>query len=196
MNFEVKTGTYNFKGTEMSFNYYTDLSAVDKMRFVNSVTDIIVGDNYNSIIKDLIFDFEIIDIFTDIDLSEIRDSSDNINLIEEFVKETLVVDIVKANSKDFIIDELKQAVDDNIEYKTGVHSNSFTTSLSHLLKTIESKIVGIDTQGMMEMAQKINSISGELTADKILDAYSKTDMFKQKQAEIAEKIDRNITNKE
>lgn len=196
MNFEVKTGIYNFKGTEMSFNYYTDLSAVDKMRFVNSVTDIIVGDNYNSIIKDLIFDFEIIDIFTDIDLSEIRDSSDNINLIEEFVKETLVVDIVKANSKDFIIDELKQAVDDNIEYKTGVHSNSFTTSLSHLLKTIESKIVGIDTQGMMEMAQKINSISGELTADKILDAYSKTDMFKQKQAEIAEKIDRNITNKE
>lgn len=196
MNFEVKTGTYSFKGTEMSFNYYTDLSAVDKMRFVNSVTDIIVGDNYNSIIKDLIFDFEVIDIFTDIDLSEIRDSSDNISLIEEFVKETLVVDIVKANSKDFIIDELKQAVDDNIEYKTGVHSNSFTTSLSHLLKTIESKIVGIDTQGMMEMAQKINSVSGELTADKILDAYSKTDMFKQKQAEIAEKIDRNITNKE
>lgn len=196
MNFEVKTGTYSFKGIEMSFNYYTDLSAVDKMRFVNSVTDIIVGDNYNSIIKDLIFDFEVIDIFTDIDLSEIRDSSDNISLIEEFVKETLVVDIVKANSKDFIIDELKQAVDDNIEYKTGVHSNSFTTSLSHLLKTIESKIVGIDTQGMMEMAQKINSVSGELTADKILDAYSKTDMFKQKQAEIAEKIDRNITNKE
>lgn len=196
MNFEVKTGTYNFKGTEMSFNYYTDLSAVEKMRFVNSVTDIIVGDNYNSIIKDLIFDFEVIDIFTDIDLSEIRDSSDNISLIEEFVKETLVVDIVKANSKDFIIQELKQAVDDNIEYKTGVHSNSFTTSLSHLLNVVESKIVGIDTDSMIKIAKEVSNISGEFTADKVLEAYSKTDMFKNKQLDISEKSKRNITSEE
>ena len=66
----------------------------------------------------------------------------------------------------------------NIEYKTGIHINPISSSLSSLLDTIEQKVDGIDLEEMMGIAGSIASISDELTADKLLDAYAKTDIFK------------------
>ena len=58
-NFD-KMGVYTRNGLEFDFNFHTSLRAVDKMRFVSNVTDLVVGDNYYSVIRDIIFNFNII----------------------------------------------------------------------------------------------------------------------------------------
>ena len=179
MNIEVKTGVYTRDGEDVSFNFYTSLSASDKVRFVDSVVSTIVTDDrYNYVIKDMIFDYLIVNYFTDVDTSEISESQNNIDAIEDFLNETNIVDIVKMNISADVIDELEKAVELNIEYKTGIHINPISSSLSNLLGTIERKVDRIDFEEMMGVAEAMSGISGELTADKILDAYAKTDIFK------------------
>lgn len=178
MNIEVKNGVYTHNGEDISFNFYTSLSAYDKLLFVNSVTDTLVGENYNYAIKDLVFDFYIVSIFTDVDVSYVNSSENTVNAMEDFINETNIVDIVKMNADYGVIDELKAAVEFNIEYKTGIHINPISSSLSSLLNTIEKKVEDIDLDSMVELAQSISGISGELTPEKMLDAYAKTDIFK------------------
>lgn len=175
----VKSGVYiNAVGDDVDFNFYTSLSASNKINFVNSVVEIIVGDNYNSIIKDLIFDYMIIDVFTDVDVSYIKESTNTIDEIENLVDNTNIVEIVKMNVGNKIIDELKDAVDLGIEYRTGIHRNPIAESLSGLIDTFEQKIASVDLDSMMEIAQSISGISGELAPEKMLEAYANTDMYK------------------
>ena len=180
----VRTGVYTYNGVEETFTFYTTLRAVDKINFINLVTNVLVGDNYYSIIRDLIFDFEIIDIMTDVDVSNIRNANDAVSAIEDFLENTNIVEIVKANIEDGLIEELNKSVDDNIEYRTGIHKNPIAESLSHLLNTLENKVSDIDTDSMMNMAEIFSGVSGELTADKFIEAYANSDMFKQKYAQM------------
>lgn len=179
MNIEIKTGTYNRNGESIPFEFSTSLSASNKLNFVNSVVKVVVDDDdYNYVIENMIFDFYIVNYFTNIDVSEITESPNNIDMIEDFLNETDIVNIVKMNAVPGIINELEKAVSLNIEYKTGIHINPISSSLSSLLDTIEQKVDGIDLEEMMGIAGSIAGISDELTADKLLDAYAKTDIFK------------------
>lgn len=179
MNIEIKTGTYNRNGESIPFEFSTSLSASNKLNFVNSVVKVVVDDDdYNYVIENMIFDFYIVNYFTNIDVSEITESPNNIDMIEDFLNETDIVNIIKMNAVPGIINELEKAVSLNIEYKTGIHINPISSSLSSLLDTIEQKVDSIDFEEMMGIAGSIASISDELTADKLLDAYAKTDIFK------------------
>ena len=71
------TGSYVYNEEIISFDFYTNLNATDKIGFVNSITNILVGENYNYIVKDLIFDYMIIQMFTTVDTSEIDKSSNS-----------------------------------------------------------------------------------------------------------------------
>lgn len=185
MNKNVKMGVYTRNGESISFNFYTNLRAVDKMKFVDTVTSYVVGDNYNSVIRDMMFDFTIIEVFTDVDITEIINSkTDSINMIEDLLYETNIAAIVRANAESGLIAELEKAVDDNIEYRTGVRRNPIADGISSLLNTIETKLSGIDTEGMMQMAQVISGMSGEMTPERVLEAYSKSDMFKERYAQL------------
>lgn len=178
-NFD-KMGVYTRNGFEFPFYFRTSLRAIDKMRFVDAVTNLVVGDNYNSVIRDMIFNFNIINIFTDVDISDITDpeNDDAINMIEDLLDETNIVEIVMANAQTGLIAELNKAVDDNIAYRTGIHKNPLTESLSNLVNTIERKLDGIDTDAMMKAAQIFSGMTGELTPERMLDAYANSDMFK------------------
>lgn len=174
----VKTGAYTYKNESIPFNFYTELRAVDKIKFINAVCDTLIDTNYYSVIRDLVFDFHIVNVFTDVVVPELQDSPSPISIIEEFLDDTNIVEIVKANVDKKLIAELEKAVDENIEYRTGIHKNTLEDALTSLLHTVEQKINDVDTEGMMEMAMKLNSISDELTPERILQAYSETDMFK------------------
>lgn len=174
----VKTGTYTYKNESIPFNFYTELRAVDKIKFINAVCDTLIDTNYYSVIRDLVFDFQIVNVFTDVVVPELQDSPSPISIIEEFLDDTNIVEIVKANVDKKLIAELEKAVDENIEYRTGIHKNTLEDALTSLLHTVEQKINDVDTEGMMEMAMKLNSISDELTPERMLQAYSETDMFK------------------
>lgn len=174
----VKTGAYTYKNESIPFNFYTELRAVDKIKFINAVCDTLIDTNYYSVIRDLVFDFQIVNVFTDVVVPELQDSPSPISIIEEFLDDTNIVEIVKANVDKKLIAELEKAVDENIEYRTGIHKNTLEDALTSLLHTVEQKNNDVDTEGMMEMAMKLNSISDELTPERILQAYSETDMFK------------------
>lgn len=174
----VKTGAYTYKNESIPFNFYTELRAVDKIKFINAVCDTLIDTNYYSVIRDLVFDFQIVNVFTDVVVPELQDSPSPISIIEEFLDDTNIVEIVKANVDKKLIAKLEKAVDENIEYRTGIHKNTLEDALTSLLHTVEQKINDVDTEGMMEMAMKLNSISDELTPERILQAYSETDMFK------------------
>ena len=180
MKNEVKTGVYTIDGKDNPFAFYTSLNAYRKSQFVVSVSNILVGDNYNYVIRDLAFYFCIVAIFTDIDTTDVQDADDGITAMEEFVdKFKPVIDIVKENVEDGVFDELNTAIDLNIEYRTGIHVNPISSSIASFIDTINRKVDGIDLNSMMDLAQSMAGISDELTADKLLDAYAKTNIFKE-----------------
>ena len=191
MERNVKYGVYTYNGAEERFTFYTNLRAIDKLNFVNRVINVIVGDNYYPSIRDMIFDFNIIDVMTDIDVSHIKNENDAISAIEDFLDETHIVEIVKLNVPE-LIEELNNAVDLAIEYRTGIHKDTIADSLGRLLNTIEKKVAGIDTESMMNMAQSLSDISGELTVDKFIKAYANSDLFKEKYAQMM--VDREKHN--
>lgn len=177
MKKNVKTAIYTRNGQQESFNFYTNLKMSDKIEFVSDVVSVLISENYYSVLRSVIFDFMLIDTFTDIDTHSIMTSNSAVDDMEDFLVETDVVDIIKINVDAGLIDELNKAVDDAIEYKTGIHKNYIEESISRLLDTVEKKVSEFDTDSMMQMAKTFSGISGELTADKVLEAYTKSDIF-------------------
>lgn len=184
---DVMMGNY-VKGEEfIDFNFATDLSIADKLRFVNSVVDLLVDDkHYNSVLRDLIFDFYVVDIMTDVDTTELKQSPCFVNDIEKFLEETNIVDIVKANTLPTLLDELNNAVDKTIEYLTGIHPSPLNEALASLVNTLEKKINGFDMDSMMGMAQKFVGMTDELTPESVVNAYIGSDLHKKNLEEIAE----------
>lgn len=198
----VKTGTYFYNEENYNFNFATDLSAYRKMMFVNDVVNTIIdGDRYDSIVRDLIFDFGLVSILTNIDISFIHQTDDKgspinpIVFIEQFLEETNVVDIVKANMKVGLLDELNKAVDKSIEYKTGIHPSPLNEALASLINTLEKKVNEFDMSSAMEMVQKFAGMAGDLNVDSIVDAYLNSDTHKNNLDEIAKaKASKNEIN--
>lgn len=179
-----KFGTYTRGEDEFSFNFNTSLSAKNKLSFISNVADVVVGDNYYDFLTDIMFDFEIINEFTDVDLFEIQESDNQIDAIEDFLNETNIVEIVKENAEPGLINELRDSVEKCIEYKTGIHRNILDEALSSLVKTFEVMVSSIDMDEMMKMGQMLSGISEELTPQKILEAYAETDMYKSSRKQI------------
>lgn len=190
----IKTGTYiNYTNDEVvNFNFATDLSAYRKMMFVNYVVNSIIDDDhYDSIAKDLIFDFGLISILTNINTSFINQKDDDGNpinpiiFIEQFLEETNAVDIVKANMEVGLLEELNKAVDKSIEYRTGIHPSPLNDALASLVNALEKKVKEFDMSGAMEMVQKFASMTDDLTVDNVVNAYVNSDMHKKNLKEIA-----------
>lgn len=174
------TGTY-IKGDEnFNFTFKTNPTMSEKLGFVSSVTDVLVGENYLSMLRDMVFDFYIISMFTDVDITSISNADNSIDKIEELLEETNIVDIVKANIDSKLLDELNEAVDNNIEYKTGIHKNALNEALSSLIKTLESKIEGVDTKAMMDLAGALSGVGEELTMDNLVQSYISSGVLENK----------------
>lgn len=190
---EMKNGVFAYNDESYNFDFKTSLSAHDKQIFVKSVIDNLISDDlYDVVIKDLIFDFMIVAVFTNIDTSFINmkdDDGDNINpiiIIEHFLEETNVVDIIKENMDDGLLEELNRAVDLNIQYITGIQLNPLNESVASLLSTIKQKVNEVDLDSMMSMVQKFAGMTEDFTIDNIVNAYMNSDVHKKNLAEIEE----------
>lgn len=190
---EMKTGVFTYNDESYNFDFKTSLSAYDKQLFVKTVVSNLVGDNgYDVVIKDLIFDFVIVDVFTNVDTSFINmkdDEGNDVNPIipiEHFLEETNVVDIVKANMETGLLDELNHAVDLNIQYLTGITPNPLNEAIANLVSTLEKKINEVDLDSMMSMAQKFAGMTKDFTLDNIVKAYMNSDVHQKNLEEIKE----------
>ena len=188
----TKTGTYFYNDESYNFNFFTSLSMGKKITFVNTVADTVVDDNYNSILRNTMFDFMLVKIFTDIDTSflKVEDEYGNIitdiDLVEHFLDKTNIVGIVKANMEFGLLEELNEAVDKAIEYRTGIHPSPIADALSSLLSTLERKIEEIDLGSAMSMAQKFAGMGDEFNLDNLVKAYMDSDTHKKNLDEITE----------
>ena len=189
----IKMGAYFHNDEAYNFEFATDLSAYRKMMFVNYVVNSLVDDDrYDSIVRDLIFDFGLVFIMTDIDTSFINAADDDGNtinpiiFIEKFLEETNVVDIVKANMEVGLLEELNDAVNKSIEYRTGIHPSPLNDALASLVSALEKKVNESDVDSMMDMAQKFVGMTDKLTPESVVNAYINSDMHKHNMEEIAE----------
>lgn len=190
---EDRIGTFTYKDEDYEFSFKTSLSAYEKMLFVKTVVSNLVDDNgYDSVIRNLIFDFTIVDLFTNIDTSFINMKDDNdvdvhpIIVAEHFLTESNAVDVVKANMEDGLLDELNHAVDLDIQYLTGIHPNMLNEALASLISTIEKKVNDVDLDSLMDMAQKFSGMTEDFTMDNLVNAYMNSDVHKNNVKEIAE----------
>lgn len=190
---EMKNGVFTYNDKSYNFNFNTSLSAYDKQVFVKTVVGNLVSDDgYDVVIKDLIFDFVIIEMFTNIDTSFINMKDDDgddvaqIILVEHFLEETDVADIVKANMEVGLLDELNHAVDLNIQYLTGIHPNPLNEAIANLVSALEKKVNGVDLDSMMDMAQKFADMTEDFTIENAINAYMNSDIHQKNLAEIEE----------
>jgi hypothetical protein len=190
---EMKNGVFTYNNESKNFDFSTSLSAYEKQIFVKTVVQNLIDDDYyDVIIRDLIFDFTIIEMFTNINTSFIEMKDENgedispIILIEHFLEESDVVGIVKANMDDGLLDELNRAIDLNIQYLTGIQPNSLGEAVSNLLSTLETKINEVDLDSMMGMAQKFAGMTEDFNLEGLVNAYMNSDIHKGNLAEIEE----------
>jgi len=172
-----------------NFNFYTNLSTASKLRFVNNVTKLLVDTDkkrYDSVLRNLVFDFFIVEGFTSVNVDEIIKSNFFVNDAEKFLEETNIVDIVKANIENGVIEELNRAVDLNIQYITGIHPNPLNEALARLINTFEKKVNEVDLSNMSAMLEAFNNMSGEFTPENVVKAYMNTDFAKKNMAEVME----------
>lgn len=205
----IKTGVYTHNDETFNFNFATNLSANKKRIFVRTVVGALVDDiNYDSVLRNIIFDYTTILMFTNVDMSFLRTVDENgklvtdMELLEEFLLDTNIIEIIKANAFPTLFDELNGAVDKSIEYRTGIHPSPIADSLASLLSTLEKKVNEFDMGSMMGMAQKLAGMTDEFNLDNLVNAYMNSDIHKKnlneiaesrkEQAEIAENLDKAI----
>lgn len=188
---ETKLGVYTHNDETHNFNFTTNLTAHEKRVFVRTVVETLVGDTYyDSVLRDIIFDYTAILMLTDIDMSFLRtiDEDDeeitDIELLEDFLLETNIIEVVKANAFPTLFDELNNAVDKSIEYRTGIHPSPLSDALASLFSTLEKKVSEIDLGSAMSMAQKFAGMTGELTPESLINAYMNSDIHKNNVVEI------------
>lgn len=190
MNAIVMNDVYTRNDEEIGFNYYTDLPMSKKISFVSAVADTVVGDDYYyPMLKDMVFDFHLINFFSDVDTGidyNVDDSGELVDEIEQFLSETNVADILKISINFDVLTELVDSVDKAIEYKTGIHPSPIADGIASLLDTVEKKFAGIDVDSMTGMANVFKNMQGNITPEKMLEAYANSDIFKKQHAEVVE----------
>ena len=148
---EIKIAKFEYDdGTSMKeyeYTYKTDLNIKEKAEFVVFVTNRIISEHYNKVMYDFVFDLALIQMFTDIDIKNtilgIEDDIDDweyIFALQRFMSKTTVLSEIKDGIKLGLLDELKEAVDCNIEYKTGVRPNRIEEAVLGLIDLITAKV--------------------------------------------------------
>lgn len=157
-------GYYTYNGKDYNFNILdTDLKLSEKTSFIESVSEQLVKkDNYyRYFLKDLFFNWALIEYFTDIDLNQVLEIKGDINIdqIDIFIKTTNVIDIICGQVSKDLIAELQYFIDENVSYLTGKSFDDLSTSLCDLLKSIKDVVLGINEKFKDFDVSKLNDIS-------------------------------------
>ena len=206
MNEKIINDTYISNGEEIEFTYLANPSMSKKVAFVKSVAENVVNDDcYYPMIKDMVFDFCLIEFFSDIrSNAENEKEEDTIDYVEEFIENNNAATVMKLGMDFDVIQELRENVDKMIEYKTGIHPSPIADAISKVLDTLEQKFAGIDVDAMSGMANVFGKLQGDITPEKMLEAYAKSDVFKKQAKEVVanqkkrdaamEKVRENVKN--
>lgn len=178
------TDVYIKDGNEFEFSYYSNPPMSTKLSFVKSVVDsVVVGDYYYPIIKDMVFDFYLIDFFSDV-VIDIETDNVGVDDIEEYLSGNNAAATIKLGMDLMVLNELYDSVDKVIEYKTGIYPSPIADAIVNVLDVVQSKLSGLDVDAMTGMANVFSNMSGNITPEKMLEAYAKSDVFKKQHEDV------------
>lgn len=168
---------FEYNGERVDFHYKTEITPTEMAQFVNNVLMVVVGDNYYPFLSDLMFDYELVHWFTDIDIADYTTGERPLDDYAEFFKNTGLSTNMKINVPSDVREALYSSVMAAIEYKTGMHINLIEASVSKLIDTIDEKIGDMDLVDVSNLSDIVNGLQGELTANKVVEAYKNSKLF-------------------
>lgn len=186
----VEVGVYHRGDEEIAFAYKNDMPIGMKVAFIDSVVDVVAGDDYYyPILKDLIFDFQLVNVLTDIevDIDDGLNIMQQLNAVEEFMNGCDIADVLKINLDIDMLMELYDGVNRAIEYKTGIHPSPIADGIASILKVAEDKMRGFDMDSVSDLAGVFSKLQGDITPEKMLEAYANSDVFKKTAKDAVEK---------
>lgn len=189
MNF-TEIGTYIHNGEQKEFHYSPSATYAEKTTFVKTVIDsVFVDGNYISLLKDVIFNFALVQMFTDIDLP-----SDDIDEFDTFDKETNIVTRLKealSETNYNLVGTLSSSVDESIEYRKNAPQNvqdDVSTAIVGLIKTIQQKIedfdLGVSSDEVIGLLENLGN--SDINAENLVNAYLGSDAFKNNVASVVD----------
>lgn len=182
---EIKIAKFEYDdGTSMKeyeYTYKTNLNIKEKAEFVVFVTNRIISEHYNKVMYDFVFDLALIQMFTDIDIKNtilgIEDDIDDweyIFALQRFMSKTTVLSEIKDGIRPGLLDELKEAVDCNIEYKTGIHHNRVEDAIMRLIDLLSEKVKSwaIDSDSAKKIVELFPRFVKNTSSQEIINAIA------------------------
>lgn len=181
---------YKYNNEEIKYKIKSYVNMSDRIKIIkNTIRLCLIDDDYFSCLKDIAFDIALINVLTDIDLGDM-----SIDDTENFIKNTNVIDSIKNAIGENFIEKLKQETSYNIEYKTGIHEDSVSKSISNFFKILNEKI-HFDQVKADTILEKLNTLNLEnLDINAIVDAYVKSEEFKSNKSDLINSKNEEIRN--
>lgn len=199
MNF-TETGSYTYNGETKEYHYSPTATYMEQVAFVNGVTSTVITDSgYMPLLKDVVFNLRLVQMFTDIDMSQFNDDDGlNLDMFAKFDEETGMSEYLKLDLFDSgLTNALIKSVDDNIAYKTGIRRDGITESIVDLINTVKDRLAtwgeGLTAEDALDFIDKFkqSGINGENIVKTYLDSdnYKKNvlDVVDSKNADIKER---------
>jgi hypothetical protein len=181
---------YKYNNEEIKYNIKSYVNMSDRIKIIKDTARLcIIDDDYFSCLEDIAFDIALINVLTDIDLGDMSiDDTDN------FIKNTNVIDSIKSAIGENFIEKLRQETSYNIEYKTGIHEDSVSKSISNFFKILNEKIY-FDQVKANTILEKLNTLNLEnLDINAVVDAYVKSEEFKSNKSDLINSKNEEIRN--
>lgn len=189
----TKKDTYTYNGKVIEYSYSPTATYGEQCAFVAIVSDrVFIKGNYLPLLKDIAFDYVLLENFTDIDF--VKTGINNIDAFAEFDKGTGLAKKLKANLNPTMLKTLTASVDANIEYKRQTAQDDFTTELTLLLKNLNDRFADsnndIDPETTMAFMKKF--IESGFDGESIAKAYLGSDAFKKNVENVIDKKNEDI----
>ena len=179
---------------KVEFSFVSFLSALQKMKFVNTVLAFVCHSDkvYYPFLRNIAFDYAVVKMFAqDIDITDILGIDENnptrdnyVVLAEELSARTDIASIIKNALPQTLIAELSIAVNNNIEIQIGLHKDILSDALAGLLITADQKLKNINLEEITGLAKNMSSIAGDITPDKVLKTFAESNIHKDGMNEI------------
>lgn len=168
----VNSEYYDFtKQESVAFNYVKNPNRSELQEYVDAVVNVLVADgHYHPLMRNIVADFLLIYIFSDIDVHDILESNDA--AMEEYVNSNTIAAVIKDGFGTDLTNEIMEAIDDGIAYKVGFYKNPVSVEFAKLINKINNFATQINVDDMEKFIKNVNSIEDNLTADKIVNAYA------------------------
>lgn len=189
---------YTYNNEEVEYHYSPTMTYSEQVSFVKSVSNMVLFNDgtYIPLLKDIMFNFFLINDFTDIDISMFNNEFGDFDIdkFADFDNNTGLSNSIKTNIDTTLLYNLIDSVDSCIAYKTGISKDNIGMAVVELINTLKKKIDtfgnNIDSDTVLKFMQNFNE-SG-LNANEIAKVYFNSNEFKHGIAEVVDEKNATI----